>query len=175
MMGKLTGARPTDLTCLFQHRPELFGRAYCAWLDALLRGESSWSVGERELLASCVGAFDGCEAVKQAHGAVAALDLGEELVQQVWADRDNAPVSERLRAALSFTARLTAAPDDILPREVDALRAVGLDDGAIDEVVQICAAVTMASRVALALGAEPAPAKQLARDAKLVHKRGYAD
>ncbi len=54
------GAEPTDVLKTFCYRPELFGEAFSGLVDATLRGESDWSVGERELLATFVSAQNQC-------------------------------------------------------------------------------------------------------------------
>jgi len=41
-----------DVAFVMSHRPELFGRAFSNWMQAALRGESVWTVCERELFAS---------------------------------------------------------------------------------------------------------------------------
>ena len=42
------------------YRPELFGTAYNHWIHALLRGDSGWSVGERELFGAFVSRSNQC-------------------------------------------------------------------------------------------------------------------
>ena len=41
-------------------RPELFGRSFSALTHALLRGDSQWSVGERELFAAYTAYLNKC-------------------------------------------------------------------------------------------------------------------
>lgn len=47
-----------DRTLLY--RPELFGEHQTAATEAIVRGPSDWSVGERELLATFVSAQNQC-------------------------------------------------------------------------------------------------------------------
>jgi hypothetical protein len=42
------------------YRPEFFGRPYNAWIQAVLRGDSEWTVGERELLAAFTSRLNRC-------------------------------------------------------------------------------------------------------------------
>jgi len=51
-IDKLTPMKIPDVALVMSHRPELFGKAFSSWLQAAIRGESDWSVGERELFAS---------------------------------------------------------------------------------------------------------------------------
>lgn len=46
------GARVPDVVRTLMYRPEIFGKAYNAWLEDILRGPSKWSVWERELFAA---------------------------------------------------------------------------------------------------------------------------
>ena len=41
-------------------RPDLFGDAYRATLQRVMRGPSAWSVGERELFAAWVSSANSC-------------------------------------------------------------------------------------------------------------------
>lgn len=42
------------------YRPELFGRPFSNALDRVMRGESEWSVGERELFAGFTSLLNQC-------------------------------------------------------------------------------------------------------------------
>jgi hypothetical protein len=50
---------PDILRTLF-YRPELFGRAASAWTQAVMRGPSHWTVGERELFAAFTSRLNRC-------------------------------------------------------------------------------------------------------------------
>ena len=42
------------------YRPELFGTAYNEWIQTIMRGDSGWSVGERELFATFTSRTNQC-------------------------------------------------------------------------------------------------------------------
>jgi len=50
----------SDIRRILTYRSELFGHAFSACLQCLLRGESVWSVGERELFASFTASCLSC-------------------------------------------------------------------------------------------------------------------
>ena len=50
-----------DMAYVLTYRGELFGAPFNDWLNALLRGESAWSVGERELMAALTASRLRCE------------------------------------------------------------------------------------------------------------------
>lgn len=56
----LSGRRVPDVVRTLLYRPEFFGRAMCAWTQAVMRGPSPWSVGERELFAAFTSARNNC-------------------------------------------------------------------------------------------------------------------
>ncbi len=51
---------PLDVVKALNYRPELFGGPYSAMIHELLRGESEWSVGERELFAAFTAHLNSC-------------------------------------------------------------------------------------------------------------------
>jgi hypothetical protein len=53
-------ARVPDVIRTLTYRPELYGTAYNEWLQTLMRGDSGWSVGERELFAAFTSRCNQC-------------------------------------------------------------------------------------------------------------------
>lgn len=54
------GRRAPDIVRTLLYRPELFGRAMSEWTQAVMRGPSPWSVGERELFAAFTSGKNNC-------------------------------------------------------------------------------------------------------------------
>jgi hypothetical protein len=52
--------RAPDIARTMSYRPELLGRAMRAWTQAVMRGQSDWSVGERELFAALTSKLNRC-------------------------------------------------------------------------------------------------------------------
>ena len=50
----------SDIRRTLSYRPEMFGQPFSACLEAVLRGPSEWSVGERELFAAFVSSTNQC-------------------------------------------------------------------------------------------------------------------
>jgi hypothetical protein len=54
------GGRVPDVVRTLIHRPKLFGNGYNAWIQAVMRGPSKWTVWERELFASFTSRCNAC-------------------------------------------------------------------------------------------------------------------
>lgn len=67
-------------------------------------------------------------------------------------DWRQADVDPRLRAILGFAEKLTLAPRQMRREDLDPLRAVGLDDRGILEVVEVTAYFNFVNRLADGLG-----------------------
>ncbi len=51
---------PDDILKVFMYRPVEFGRPFCVLAQALMRGKSEWSIGDRELLGAFVSTLNQC-------------------------------------------------------------------------------------------------------------------
>ncbi|MGH7476588.1 MAG: hypothetical protein ACRELD_09890 [Longimicrobiales bacterium] len=56
----VTRRRVVDIIRTLFYRPEFFGRPISVWTQAVMRGPSDWSVGERELFAAFVSDLNRC-------------------------------------------------------------------------------------------------------------------
>ncbi len=69
-------------------------------------------------------------------------------------DFRTAPLSDRERAILDYTIKLTRQPSKMVEADVEALRTSGLSDGEILDVCQITAYYAYANRLVDGLGVE---------------------
>lgn len=56
----LSRRRVPDVVKTILYRPELWGRPMCQWTQAVMRGPSDWTVGERELFAAFTSRLNQC-------------------------------------------------------------------------------------------------------------------
>jgi uncharacterized peroxidase-related enzyme len=146
---------------LFEYRPET-ALPLCDLAEVLLRGPSSLTRGERELIASYVSTLNDCDFCASSHAAFAAAQLpeGMTLVDQVRADPAGAPVSAKLSALLAIAAAVQRSGKDVREEEVTAAREAGATDVEIHDTVLIAAAFCLFNRyvdgLATTLPADPA-------------------
>ncbi|MGI9659543.1 MAG: hypothetical protein ACR2OD_11590 [Gaiellaceae bacterium] len=60
LKGALDIDTPPGVVATMLYRPEFFGQAFANYLHDCSRGESDWSVGERELFAALVSKLNQC-------------------------------------------------------------------------------------------------------------------
>jgi uncharacterized peroxidase-related enzyme len=132
---------------LFEYRPET-AKPLCDLAEVLLRGPSSLTRGERELIASYVSTLNDCDFCAASHAAFAAAQLpdGMTLVDQVRADLASAPVSAKLGALLRIAAAVQRSGKDVGPADVAAAREAGATDLEIHDTVLIAAAFCLFNR-----------------------------
>ena len=93
-----------------------------------------------------------------AHADDLRAEVAEEaLVDAVQNDYRRAPLTEADRRMLDFAVKLTREPRSMTREDVEALRAVGFDDTAIHDIVQITGFFAYYNRLADGLGIELEP------------------
>ena len=132
---------------LFRFRPETAGPLN-ELVEVLLRGPSTLTRGERELIAAYVSSLNACRYCSLSHSAYAAAQLpeGTLLVQQVCDDVQGAPVSAKLKALLAIASAVRESGLKVTTDHVAAARAAGATDMEIHDSVLIAAAFCMFNR-----------------------------
>ncbi len=133
---------------LLAYRPETAG-PLMELAQVLLRGDSTLSAGERELIAASVSRQNDCEYCARSHGASAAALLpgGGEQVEAVLAGpADDAPVSAKMRALLDIAGLVRVDGRLVSDAAVASARAAGATDREIHDTVLIAAAFCMFNR-----------------------------
>ena len=60
IIRRLSGHRAPDVVRTLRYRPAFFGRPHSEHTQEAMRGESAWTVGERELFAAYVSRLNAC-------------------------------------------------------------------------------------------------------------------
>ncbi len=142
----LNSAEP-GIRGLLRYRPET-ARPLSELTEVLLRGPSTLSRGERELIAAYVSALNDCRYCSSSHSACAAAQLpgGMTLVDQVRADPGSAPVPAKLKALLTIASAVRDSGRAVTAGQVAEARAAGATDLEIHDTVLIAAMFCMVNR-----------------------------
>ncbi len=106
----------------------------------LLRGESTLSQAERELIATLVSSKNECRFCTAAHKSAADILLGEaETCELVIRDFESAPVSEKMKALLAIAAHVQKNGREVTTADVTRAREHGATDREIHDTVLIAA------------------------------------
>src|SRR5690242_9034577 len=97
--------------------------------QTLLRGPSTLSEGERELIATIVSNGNQCSFCTAAHTAAADVLLGEnETSAKVKHDLMHAPVSEKMKALLTIASMVRENGNAVTKEAIDKAKAEGATD-----------------------------------------------
>ena len=137
-------------------------------VEVLLRGPSTLSSGERELIATYVSYLNDCYYCQTIHGAIAAASLNddEQLVARVKGDFQHADISDKLKALLVIAGKVQRGGKHVTADDVANARAMGASDLEIHDTVLIAAAFCMYNRYVDGL------ATQQPRDEAMYRERG---
>jgi uncharacterized peroxidase-related enzyme len=132
---------------LLRYRPETAG-PLSDLAETLLRGPSTLTRGERELIGAYVSELNDCEYCSRSHGACAAALLpdGMTVVEQVRADAATAPVSAKLKTLLAIASAVQQSGREVTAELVAQARTAGATDLEIHDTVLIAALFCMFNR-----------------------------
>jgi hypothetical protein len=60
LMPLMSLPEPVDVLKVFMYRPEYYGRPFCDLAQILMRGQSEWTVGEREVFGAFTSKLNDC-------------------------------------------------------------------------------------------------------------------
>jgi uncharacterized peroxidase-related enzyme len=113
----------------------------------LLRGPSTLTEGERELIATVVSYGNKCRFCTTAHTAAADLLLGEtETSERVKENILTAPVSEKMKALLTIASMVRESGKSVTPEAIEKAKAEGVTDIEIHDTVLIAALFCLYNR-----------------------------
>lgn len=106
----------------------------------LLRGPSTLTAGERELIATLVSARNGCRFCTMAHTEVTNFLLGEsETSEKVKTDPEASSVSAKMKALLHIAAQVQTGGKAVTKASIDRAKGLGATDLEIHDTVLIAA------------------------------------
>src|SRR6185312_10713896 len=134
------------ITGLLEYRKDS-GQPIRELTQILMRGESTLTEGERELIASVVSSGNQCTFCSTAHTATADLLIGNhETSQKVKQDIATAPVSEKMKALLTIASLTRESGKRVTAEVIDKAKAAGATDVEIHDTVLIAALFCLYNR-----------------------------
>ena len=113
----------------------------------LLRGPSTLTEGERELIATIVSHNNECRFCTTAHTAAADLLLGEcETTARIKEDIETSPVSEKMKALLTIARQVQKGGKNVTDESVARAKEAGATDLEIHDTVLIAALFCLYNR-----------------------------
>jgi uncharacterized peroxidase-related enzyme len=146
--------------------------------EVLLRGPSTLTSGERELIATYVSRRNDCYFCQTSHGAAAAAHYCSNfgLVESVKRDYLNAPISAKLKALLQIAGEVQQGGKKVTPESVENARSLGATDLEIHDTVLIAAAFCMYNRYVDGLATwQPRDPDMYASMGEHLANRGYLE
>ena len=163
-----------DIIKLVKYRSDFYGGPMSGVTHEAMRGPSTWSVGDRELMAAFVAKTNQCEFCTRAHMAVAqrAYQRDGKWLPDLLSDFDTAAMEEPLRATLLMLGMLTrehaVAADDMR-----AVLAAGASRQQIEDALAVCFSFNVIGRLADAFGFFVPGPEAFEAGAKYLLARGY--
>jgi uncharacterized peroxidase-related enzyme len=162
-----------DAAKLVFYRPDFYGAPMKEFTQEAMRGPSTWSVGDRELMAAFVSKMNECEFCIGAHTATAARAYQDEAkVSAVLSNLENAPIGEPLRATLRLLGKLTRE-HAVTADDMRAVLASGVSREQIEDALAVSFAFNTTDRLADAFGFFVPGPKAFEAGAKFLLRRGY--
>jgi uncharacterized peroxidase-related enzyme len=162
-----------DIIKLVKYRPDFYGNAMARVTQEAMRGSSTWSVGDRELMAAVVAQTNDCAFCTAAHAAVARQAYKDEAkVAAVLSNLDNADIDDKLRATLRMLRRLTRE-NAVDVDDMRSLLKAGVSRAEIQDALAVAFAFNTITRLAEAFGFHVPGDDAMNAGAKFLLARGY--
>ena len=169
----MSGHPVPDAAKITFYRPDFYGTPAKKFTHEAMRGRSTWSVGDRELMAAYVSKVNDSQWCVSAHTATATQAYQDrETVAAVLADLDSAPIEERLRATLGMLGKLTRE-GTLSADDIRAVLSAGVSHQQIEDALAVSFAFNTIDRLANAFAFEVLSQEGFEAGAKYLLKRGY--
>ncbi|HET6766849.1 MAG TPA: peroxidase-related enzyme, partial [Chitinophagaceae bacterium] len=156
-------------------RPET-GKHLYELVQILLRGESTLTEGERELIAAYVSHRNHCMFCMSSHAAASRCLYGNEkhIVDDVLADMQHSNASDKMKVLLNIAGKVQVLGKEVTPEDIASARSSGADDREIHDTVLIAAAFSMFNRYVDGLASfTPTDAATYEEMGKRMAEKGY--
>jgi uncharacterized peroxidase-related enzyme len=172
-ISTVSGMRLPDAARIVMYHKDFYGKPMTTWTHAAMRGKSSWSVGERELIAAMVAKWNSCPFCIDAHGSIAALELGDPVIKSSLNNFQQAGISNKLQVTLAFLEKLNQSPDKVSSNAIQSVLDQEVTVEALEDAIAVTALFAITVRCANAFNFTLLDKRDSARAAKRLLKQGY--
>ncbi len=173
----LTNEQLPGIIGLMHYRPET-AAPLNQLAEILLRGPSTLTPGEREIIASSVSWWNDCHFCHTTHGAAAAAHHGGDLnlIDEIKAGLPESNLSSKMRALLAIAHHVQQSGKMVTDEDIAAGRNAGATDVEIHDTVLIAATFCMFNRYVDGLGTwSPQPKEAYKEVVEMLAFKGYLD
>jgi len=152
------------------------GKAICRFVHQALRGSSSLTAAEREVIAAYVSHLNQCNYCNNAHTEVANTLLKDEgnTMACVNTNVDAAPLSPKMKALLQLAAKIQQGGRYVSEPDIENARRQGANDTDVHDAVLVAAMFCFINRYVDGLRTEtPANREDYKMPAKFLARFGY--
>lgn len=171
--AKANGSEYWQIWHLFAFRPEMtihLGR----FTHALMFEPGPIEPRLRELIATYTSSLNQCGFCMRSHAAVTThLTEDAGLVRKVIEDLEGSPLEEKEKALLRFVRKVTLESAQITAEDMQPLRILGWDDGAIFYAITVSALFNFYNRWISSTGVHPVSTENHLLHATKIAQRGY--
>ena len=160
---------------LVMFRPET-GKPLYELAQVLLRGNSTLTEAERELIAAYVSKRNDTMFCMMSHAAASRALYGNDknIVDDVLKDMQQANISSKMKSLLNIAVKVQILGKEVKPEDIEAARKEGATDKEIHDTVLIAAAFSMFNRYVDGLASfTPTDEKEYETMGKRMAEKGY--
>lgn len=145
-------AKVSDYYLTLAHQPEVLRQRSLAF-NAIMYAPGGLSRAERELASTVVSRINHCVYCASVHAQrFEQLAKRNDVIAEIFADPETAGTNDREKAIIRFSIDLTLDPAALNAEHIQPLRAQGLDDGQILDLIHAISIFAWANRLMLNLG-----------------------
>jgi uncharacterized peroxidase-related enzyme len=145
-------AKTSDYYLTLAHHPDILRQRSVAF-NAIMYAPGGLSRAERELASTVVSRINQCVYCASVHAQrFEQLAKRNDVISEIFSDPTTAGTTERERTIVQFAIDLTLDPAGLNAAHIQALRAQGLDDGQVLDLIHAISIFAWANRLMLNLG-----------------------
>jgi uncharacterized peroxidase-related enzyme len=143
---------------VFERRPDIYA-PFTRATQAIMRGPSPLTSGERELIGAYVSGLNSCRYCAGGHAAAAEqFGVAPGFLQALLDTPEAAPVSDKLKPILAYVRKLTLTSSRMTQADADAVYAAGWDERALSDAIAVCCMFNFMNRLVDGHGVKANPA-----------------